>query len=70
MPTFILCEVAPVDHKYPEAALDVSVTLPPMQNVVGPEAVMVGAAGRAFTVTDVTSDGRLWHPFVSVTLTV
>jgi hypothetical protein len=41
-----------------------------MQKVVVPEAVMVGAAGKAFTVTDVTSDGRLWHPFVSVTLTV
>jgi len=70
MLTFILCEVAPVDHKYPEAALDVSVTLPPMQNVVSPEADIVGVAGKAFTVTDVTSDGRLWHPFVSVTLTV
>jgi hypothetical protein len=41
-----------------------------MQNVIGPEAVMVGVAGRAFTVTDVTADGRLWHPFESVTLTV
>jgi hypothetical protein len=55
----MLCEVAPVDHKLPEAALDVSVTLPPMQKVVGPEADMVGVAGRALTVTDVTSDGRL-----------
>jgi hypothetical protein len=41
-----------------------------MQKVVGPEADIVGVAGRAFTVTDVTSDGRLWHPFESVTLTV
>jgi hypothetical protein len=41
-----------------------------MQKVVGPDADIAGAAGSALTVTDVTSDGRLWHPFVSVTLTV
>jgi hypothetical protein len=33
-------------------ALDVNVTLPPSQNVVGPPAVIAGAAGKAFTVTD------------------
>ena len=41
-----------------------------MQKVVGPEADIVGVEGRALTVTDVTADGRLWHPFESVTLTV
>ena len=41
-----------------------------MQNVVGPEAVIVGVAGSALTVTDVTSDGKLWQLFESVTLTV
>ena len=41
-----------------------------MQKVVGPEADIVGVAGRAFTVTEVTADGKLWHPFESVTLTV
>jgi len=41
-----------------------------MQNVVGPEAVIVGVAGRALTVTGIIADGKLWHPFESVTLTV
>ena len=45
------CVVAPVDHTLPLAALDVSVTLPPAQNVVGPEAVIVGVAGVGSTVT-------------------
>jgi len=30
-----------------------------MQKVVGPEAEIVGVAGKAFTVTDVTADGKL-----------
>jgi hypothetical protein len=46
------------------------VTLPPMQKVVGPEAVMVGVAGRALTVTIVAIDGTLWQPFALVTCTV
>ena len=41
-----------------------------MQKVVDPEADIVGVAGRAFTVTDVTAEGKLWQPFESVTLTV
>jgi hypothetical protein len=41
-----------------------------MQKVVGPEADIVGVVGNAFTVTEVTADGKLWHPFESVTLTV
>lgn len=36
-----------VDQLLPKAADDVSVTFPPAQNVVGPLAVIVGAAGRA-----------------------
>jgi hypothetical protein len=44
--------VAPVDHKYVVPALEVKVTLPPAQNVVGPPAVIVGVAGNALTVTD------------------
>ena len=43
--------VAPVDHRYVVPALDVSVTLPPSQNVIGPPALIVGCAGNAFTVT-------------------
>jgi hypothetical protein len=62
------CVVAPVDQRY-DAALDaVSVTLPPAQNVVGPDAVML-AAGFAFTVTVVDAEVALQPlPFVTVTL--
>jgi hypothetical protein len=60
--------VAPVDQRY-DAPLDaVSVTLPPAQKVVGPEAVML-AAGFALTVTAVDADVALQPlPFVTVTL--
>jgi len=33
--------------------------LPPAQKVTGPPAVIVGVAGRAFTVTTVATDGAL-----------
>ena len=39
--------------------LEVRVTLPPAQKVVGPPAVIVGVGGRVFTVTDVAADGKL-----------
>jgi hypothetical protein len=45
--------VAPFDHKYEVPALEVSVTDPPAQKVVGPPGVIVGVAGKAFTVTTV-----------------
>ena len=45
------CVVAPVDQWFPEALLEVSVTLSPAQNVVGPLGVIVGVAGSGFTVT-------------------
>jgi hypothetical protein len=51
--------VAPVDHKYVVPALDVNVTLPPSQKVVGPPAVIVGADGNAFTVTTVAAEAGL-----------
>ena len=51
-------------------ALDVKVTLPPAQKVVGPLAVITGVTGKAFTVTTVAADDALWHPFAFVTLTV
>ena len=70
MVTLILDVVAPVDHKYVVPALDVRVTEPPAQNVVGPEAVIVGVAGNAFTVTTVAADARLKHPLAFVTCTV
>ena len=44
--------VAPVDQRYEDAALAVSVTLPPAQNVVGPPAVIVGVVA-VLTVTAV-----------------
>ena len=40
-------------------ALEVKVTLPPAQKVNGPPAVMVGTAGKAFTVTTVAADAAL-----------
>ena len=70
MVTLILGVVAPVDHKYEEPALDVKVTLPPAQKVVGPPALIVGVAGNAFTVMAVAADEALWHPFTLVTCTV
>jgi hypothetical protein len=48
----------------PLALLDVSVTLPPLQNVVGLPGVIVGGAGIGFTVTVVASDGGLAQPLV------
>ena len=42
--------------------LDVSVTLPPVQNVVGPPGVMVGVAGAAFTVTETGVDDAEVQP--------
>ena len=47
--------VAPLDHRYEDPALEVSVTLPPAQNVVGPPALIV-AVGSGLTVTDVAAE--------------
>jgi hypothetical protein len=50
------------------AALEVSVTLPPVQNVVGPEGVMVGE-GAAVCVTVVVDEVPLQPvPVVTETL--
>ena len=46
--TTIDCVVAPFDQEYESAADDVSVTLPPVQNVVGPSAVIVGVGAVQF----------------------
>jgi hypothetical protein len=48
---------------------DVSVTLPPAQNVVAPPALIVGVAGIGLTVTLVAADAALAQPLV-VTMTV
>ncbi|MNX74433.1 hypothetical protein D3C86_1058730 [compost metagenome] len=62
--------VAPLDQRYVVPALAVKVTEPPAQKVNGPPAVMVGAAGAAFTVTAVGVLAALWHPAAFVTWTV
>jgi hypothetical protein len=62
--------VAAFDHKYVVPALEVKVTLPPVQKVVGPPALIVGVAGKAFTVTTVAVEEALWHPAAFVTRTV
>ena len=59
--------VAPVDQRYVTPAGAVRVTLPPWQNVVGPDAVMV-VSGSGFTVTFVAAE-ILLQPFAFVTVT-
>ena len=66
--TLMACVVAPVDQRYEEPALAVSVTDPPAQNVVGPDGVTV-AVGSAFTVTAVAALVAL-QPLPSVVVTV
>ena len=51
--------VTPFDHNQDEAAVEVKVTLPPIQKVVGPPAVIVGVAGKASTVSTVAVDEAL-----------
>jgi hypothetical protein len=51
------------------ALLEVNVTLPPAQKVVGPPAVAVGVLGNGFTVTTVGAEVAE-QPFPSVTCTV
>ena len=53
----------------PLALLEVSVTLPPVQKVVGPPGVIVGVAGIGLTVTTTAAEAALVQPVV-VTLTV
>ena len=50
MEAVMLCAVEPSDHKYVYPAGALSVTLPPWQKVVGPDAVTV-AGGLALTAT-------------------
>jgi hypothetical protein len=65
MTTLLKSGTAPV-----EPTDDVSVTDPPEQNVVGPDAEMVGIVGFGVTLTTVASDAGLWHPAALVTLTM
>ena len=52
----------------PLALLDVSVTLPPSQNVVGPPGVIVGVVGVGVTVTVVVAEAALGQPLIVTTL--
>jgi hypothetical protein len=64
------CVVSPVDQVLPVASDEVNVTLPPVQNVVAPPAVMVGAAGPGETETVNAGEVLLHHllkPVVVVT---
>lgn len=63
------CVVSPVLQVLPVAEEDVSVTLPPVQKVVGPLAETIGALGKGFTVT-VADPAVDVQPLPSVTLTV
>ena len=66
--TTIDCVVAPLDQRYDAPLLAVSVTEPPSQNVVAPEALIV-ATGVGLTVTLVEEDVVLQPAaFVTVTL--
>ena len=68
--TVIDCVVSPVDHKYELAVLEVNVTEPPSQKVIGPLAVIVGAVGFGFTVMLVVALTGLSHPLASVISTL
>ena len=57
--------VAELDQTLPAACEDVKTTDPPSQNVVAPPALIVGADGKAFTVTTVAADVEE-HPLPSV----
>ena len=66
--TLIDCVVSPLLHKQEDPEVEFNVTEPPLQNVVGPPALMV-TVGNGFTVTVVTDD-IAEHPFPSVIVTV
>ena len=65
------CVVSPFDQRFPVAADEVSMTLPPSQKVVVPVTVTVGLVGMAFTVTVVASDSaELQVPLFTLTVKV
>jgi hypothetical protein len=61
--------VAPFDHTLFDGEEEVSTTLLPEQNVVGPPAEIVGVAGIGFTVTTIAVEGaEVQDPDVVVTV--
>jgi hypothetical protein len=68
--TVILWVVSPVFQRLPEAELEVRVTEPPVQKLVGPLAEMVGALGLGLTVTDKLCAVLLPHALLAVTVII
>ena len=60
--TVIDCVVSLVDQRFPVEEDDVNTTEPPAQNLVGPLGVIVGTAGKAYTVTTVAKELPEEHP--------
>ena len=60
--------VEPFDQVLPVAFDEVKVTEPPEQNVVAPLALIIGAGGAVFTITDVGFDVALHVPLETVTV--
>jgi hypothetical protein len=58
--------VALVDQVFPLLCEDVSTTDPPGQNIVGPPAVIVGAAGLASRITVMPFEASDVQPLPSV----
>ena len=65
--TVMDCVVAPFDQRLPVAEDEVNTTEPPEQNVVDPLAVIVGTAGKAFTVTLVATEVAEQKPLLTIT---
>ncbi len=63
------CVVAPSDQLFPVVEDEVSTTLPPEQNVVGPSAEIVGVAGIGLTVIVVPAEAAEVQP-ATVAVTV
>jgi hypothetical protein len=61
--------VAPVLQRFLVFAFEVSITLPPWQNVVAPLAVIIGRGGIEFGLEDMAA-GALVHPLTAVCVTV
>jgi hypothetical protein len=65
--TLIVCVVSPVDHNQLLPADEVRSTESPGQRSVGPEGVMVGAAGGVLTLVMAGVEGVLMQVVASVT---
>jgi hypothetical protein len=66
--TVIACVVAPFDQVFPVAELEVKVTEPPEQKVVGPPAEIAGVVGVGLTVTTVEAEVDEHVPSEKVTV--